>query len=152
GKIVNLNIHIQYYCYKKKVPIMKCIFCNEILEEQVLLESKNYKVVFDIDPIQFGHLLIISKNHVMDIRDITPSQSIELIELEKSIINVFEKYFSVTGISVIQNNGKIMDEGTHFHVHLIPRYTEDNFWGNQNVKQQKIPLQELQSKLKSITD
>ncbi|MEK4139230.1 HIT family protein [Kurthia sp. FSL E2-0154] len=89
---------------------MKCIFCNEILEEQVLLESKNYKVVFDIDPIQFGHLLIISKNHVMDIRDITPSRSIELIELEKSIINVFEKYFSVTGISVIQNNGKIMDD------------------------------------------
>ena len=119
---------------------MKCIFCNELLEEQILIESNNYNVVFDIDPIQFGHLLIISKKHVMDIREITTSQLIELIELEKSIINIFEKHFSITGVSVIQNNGTIMDEGTHFHVHLIPRYADYNFWKNQIVKEQKITV------------
>lgn len=129
---------------------MKCIFCNELLEEQILIESNNYNVVFDIDPIQFGHLLIISKKHVMDIREISTSQLIELIELEKSIINIFEKHFSITGVSVIQNNGTIMDKGTHFHVHLIPRYADDNFWENQIVKEQKISLQELQSILRSV--
>jgi diadenosine tetraphosphate (Ap4A) HIT family hydrolase len=130
---------------------MNCIFCNAITDEQILVESKNYKVVFDIDPIQFGHLLIISKNHIMDIREITTAKLIELIELEKSIINVFEKHFSITSVSVIRNNGPIMDEGTHFHVHLIPRYVNDNFWDNQIVKEQKISLQDLQSHLKLLS-
>ncbi|APZ49972.1 hypothetical protein BW721_10235 [Jeotgalibaca sp. PTS2502] len=40
---------------------MKCIFCNEIKEEQILLETASFKVIFDSDPIQLGHLLIISK-------------------------------------------------------------------------------------------
>jgi len=130
---------------------MNCIFCNAITDEQILVESKNYKVVFDIDPIQFGHLLIISKNHIMDIREITTAKLIELIELEKSIINVFEKHFSITSVSVIRNNGPIMDEGTHFHVHLIPRYVNDNFWDNQIVKEQKISLQDLQSHFKLLS-
>ncbi|WP_374967103.1 HIT family protein [Lysinibacillus sp. RS5] len=130
---------------------MNCIFCNAITDEQILVESKNYKVVFDIDPIQFGHLLIISKNHIMDIREITTAKLIELIELEKSIINIFEKHFSITSVSVIRNNGPIMDEGTHFHVHLIPRYVNDNFWDNQIVKEQKISLQDLQSHLKLLS-
>lgn len=129
---------------------MQCIFCNELLEEQILLESENYKVVFDIDPIQLGHLLIISKQHVMDIREISTHQLLELIELEKSIIHLFETYFSITGVSVIQNNGTIMDAGTHFHVHLIPRYTNDHFWDNQIVKEHAISLQELQEKLKLV--
>lgn len=129
---------------------MECIFCNSLLEEQILLESKNYKIVLDIDPIQFGHLLIISKQHILDIRELTTPQIIELLELQKSIINIFEKHFSITGVSVIQNNGTIMDEGTHFHVHLVPRYVNDNFWDNQIVKKHEIPLQELQSQLKSL--
>jgi hypothetical protein len=54
--------------------IVNCIFCNEIIEEQILVESKSFKVVFDIDPIQLGHLLIISKSHLMDIREITTSK------------------------------------------------------------------------------
>lgn len=132
------------------MSIMECIFCNSLLEEQILLESKNYKIVLDIDPIQFGHLLIISKQHILDIRELTTPQIIELLELQKSIINIFEKHFSITGVSVIQNNGTIMDEGTHFHVHLVPRYVNDNFWDNQIVKKHEIPLQELQSQLKSL--
>jgi len=129
---------------------MQCIFCNSLLEEQILLESKYYKIVLDIDPIQFGHLLIISKQHILDIRELTTPQIIELLELQKSIINIFEKHFSIAGVSVIQNNGTIMDEGTHFHVHLVPRYVNDNFWDNQIVKKHEIPLEELQSQLKFL--
>lgn len=129
---------------------MECIFCHAIKEEQILMETENYKVVLDIDPIQMGHLLIISKNHLMDIREIATPQLIELIELEKSIISILENDFSVTGASVIQNNGRIMDEGTHFHVHVVPRYDDDQFWGNQVVEEHPLALQELKDKLRLV--
>ena len=130
---------------------MNCIFCSEITDEQILVESKSFKVVFDIDPVQIGHLLIISKSHIMDIREINIPQFIELMDLEKSIIEIFENHFSITSVSVIQNNGPIMDEGTHFHVHLIPRYVDDNFWDNQIVKEHKLSLQELKLQLNALS-
>lgn len=129
---------------------MNCIFCEKITNEQILIKSKSFKVVFDIDPIQIGHLLIISKNHYMDIIKLPSTEIIELLELEKAIIEVFEKSFSITSVSIIQNNGSIMDEGTHFHVHVIPRYVDDAFWNNQFVKEQKISLKELKLKLKKL--
>ena len=129
---------------------MSCIFCSEITDEQILVESKSFKVIFDIDPVQLGHLLIISKSHIMDLREINIPQFIELMDLEKSIIEILENHFSITSVSVIQNNGPIMDEGTHFHVHLIPRYIDDNFWDNQIVKEHKLSLQELKVKLNAL--
>lgn len=44
-----------------------------------------------------------------------------------------------------------MDEGTHFHFHLIPRYIDDNFWDNQIVKEHKLSLQELKLQLNALS-
>lgn len=42
---------------------MTCIFCHQIEEIDILYQTEYFKVVWDIDPIQTGHLLIISKDH-----------------------------------------------------------------------------------------
>ena len=129
---------------------MNCIFCNDITEQQILIETTHFKVVFDIDPIQHGHLLIISKQHLMDMRELSTEQLMELIQLEKDIITISDKLFSIPGVSVIQNNGTIMDEGTHFHVHLIPRYPDDQFWDNQTVTEHELSLQQLKAQLQIL--
>ena len=128
---------------------MTCIFCEGIEEKQILLQTENYKVVLDIDPIQSGHLLIISKQHFMDVRELPDSTLIELFELQKRIVNVFDTHFSVDGVSVIQNNGSIMDEGTHFHIHIVPRYKGDDFWTQQEVNCRPILIQELVKQLQN---
>lgn len=71
---------------------MACIFCEGIEKKQILLQIENYKVVLDIDPIQSGHLLIISKQHFMDVRELSESLILELFKLQKRIINIFEKH------------------------------------------------------------
>lgn len=126
---------------------MTCIFCEGIEEKQILMQTENFKVVLDIDPIQSGHLLIISKQHIMDVRNLSDLALIELFELQKQIISLFEAHFSVDGMSIIQNNGTIMDEGTHFHVHIVPRYKGDEFWTHQKVKCQPILISELVKQL-----
>ena len=132
------------------VEKMKCIFCNEIKEEQILLETASFEVIFDIDPIQLGHLLIISKSHTESIIDLTSETLLELIILEKKIVEVLENNFDILGVSIIQNNGKVMDDGTHFHVHVVPRYTEDKFWDNQTVAKRNIYINQLKQILSYI--
>lgn len=127
-----------------------CIFCHNIIEDQILTESDHFFVVFDIDPIQKGHLIIISKTHYTDIRQIPNEILLDLITIEKKIITIFEYYFETLGIRIIQNNGKIMDKGTHFHVHLIPRYKNDNFWDNQKINLKHIDISLLKEKLNNI--
>ena len=132
------------------VEKMKCIFCNEIKEEQILLETASFKVIFDSDPIQLGHLLIISKSHADSIIDFTSETLLELIILEKKIVEALENNFNILGVSIIQNNGKVMDDGTHFHVHVVPRYTEDKFWDNQTVAKRNIDINQLKQILSYI--
>ena len=129
---------------------MKCIFCNEIKEEQILLETASFKVIFDSDPIQLGHLLIISKSHADSIIDFTSETLLELIILEKKIVEALENNFNILGVSIIQNNGKVMDDGTHFHVHVVPRYTEDKYWDNQTVAKRNIDINQLKQILSYI--
>lgn len=122
---------------------MNCIFCNCIEDSQILYETDNFIVVYDIDPIQKGHLLMITKQHYGNIREVPESVLYELIRLEQQVAEIIEKNFDVLGVTGMQNNGLVMDEGTHFHVHIIPRYADDGFWENQAVKQHELPLEQL---------
>ncbi|WP_342573299.1 HIT family protein [Solibacillus sp. FSL K6-1781] len=126
---------------------MTCIFCEGIETKQILIQTDNFKVVLDIDPIQSGHLLIISKQHFMDIRELSHSALMELFKLQKQIINVYETHFPVHGLTIIQNNGAIMDEGTHFHIHIVPRYKGDDFWTHQKVNCNPLLISELVKQL-----
>ncbi|MCH7321901.1 HIT family protein [Solibacillus sp. MA9] len=130
---------------------MDCVFCEGIEDHQVLIETENYKVVFDIDPIQIGHLLIISKAHYETLLEINEELLIELLAIQKQMIALLEKEFHVDGVSIIQNNGEIMDKGTHFHVHVVPRYHDDHFWANQQVVDKPLSIDELVKELKHLT-
>lgn len=123
----------------------KCIFCHGISNEDVLIQTDNFFVVFDIDPIQEGHLLIISKKHIMNISQLSNDLLLELSILEKKIINDIENNFQVLGITMAINNGRTMDDGVHFHVHIIPRYTNDEFWENIKIHKQKLDKQKLKN-------
>ena len=128
----------------------QCIFCHHLLEENILLDTEYFLVVLDIDPIQVGHLLLISKNHFTSLLEIPNSILSDLIQLEKKIIHLFETKFNALGVSIIQNNGKVMDENTHFHVHLIPRYKNDAFWDKQEVISTPLDLEQLKINLQSL--
>ena len=129
---------------------MHCLFCHAIKEEQILIETENFKVVLDIDPIQIGHLLIISKAHKMHMNELTNNEVVELFELQKGILAVLQSTFSIHSASIIQNNGPIMDDGTHLHIHIVPRYEEDDFWENQRVVEHPLSIDSLKASLQLL--
>lgn len=55
---------------------MTCIFCHHIQSKAILLQTEHFKVVFDIDPVQTGHLLLISKEHYNSLTELLQSSVI----------------------------------------------------------------------------
>lgn len=129
---------------------MSCIFCEQLKPEQILFETNSFCGVFDIDPVQSGHLLLISKEHYENITELPQETLYELIQLEQQTAALIEENFDVLGVTIVQNNGEVMDDGTHFHVHVIPRYREDDFWAHQLIQQHPIDQIQLKEFLKKL--
>ncbi len=128
----------------------KCIFCQQIKSEQILSETEHFMVIFDINPVQTGHLLIVSKKHYMDILEMSDEVLFDLVKLEKNLVSKIYDIFEVDGVTIAQNNGSIMDIGTHCHVHVIPRYKNDGFWDNQKVVHHENDILKLKENLLKI--
>lgn len=121
---------------------MSCVFCN-LSEENWLAHSAYFYAVWDIDPIQEGHLLVISKKHRMAIAELSNEEKLDLIDFQNQLIEKMEKSSTILGVTLIINNGKLMDAGIHFHSHLIPRYEDDGFWNEVSPKKRAFPKNQL---------
>lgn len=129
---------------KESGDYMACIFCEKIEDNKIIKETDYFKIIFDINPIQKGHVLVISKKHLSDLRELNSIQIIELVNIEKKILDIFDTFSNILGGTIIQNNGETMDKNTHFHIHIVPRYVDDCFWQNQDSIQNEININLLE--------
>lgn len=107
---------------------MDCLFCkivNGDIPATKVYEDDKVLVFFDINPITNGHVLIIPKEHLVTINDITPELATHILEVEKKIYKLFREKLGIPGLTILQNNN-LGQEVKHYHVHLIPRYEDDN--------------------------
>lgn len=118
---------------------MTCIFCHQLKEEDILYQTEHFKVVWDIDPVQTGHLLIISKEHYDTLSQIPSAVRYELSDLEVFLTNKLCQALTIDGVTIACNDC-IFDAGTHFHVHLIPRFRSDGFWDQISLAQVQLDL------------
>lgn len=120
---------------------MSCIFCEEIKPYDIVFETNFFKAVFDIDPIQQGHILVMTKRHVKHLKELTPTEELEFLSIQKRLVALMERFLYVDGVTIAINNGAVMDEGTHFHIHFIPRYINDGFWDDLQLTQHQIKIE-----------
>ena len=118
---------------------MTCIFCHQLKEEDILYQTEYFKVVWDIDPVQTGHLLIISKEHYDTLSQIPSAVRYELSDLEVFLTNKLCQVLTIDGVTIACND-RLFDTGTHFHVHLIPRFRSDGFWYQISLAQVQFDL------------
>ncbi|HFR3551144.1 TPA: HIT family protein [Streptococcus suis] len=121
---------------------MTCIFCHQLKEEDILYQTEYFKVVWDIDPVQTGHLLIISKDHYDTLSQVPPVVRYELSDLEVFLTDKLCQELAIDGVTIACND-RLFDVGTHFHVHLIPRFQEDGFWDQIRLRQAQMDLNKL---------
>lgn len=80
----------------------------------------------DIDPINEGHVFIVSKQHVHTIEELFDETLMDIMGVAKKIVTTLKEIYGNEGYSIMQNGGKFCDFG-HVHFHVFPRYDNDGF-------------------------
>ncbi len=111
-----------------------CIFCklaNGEIPTNAIYEDEDFKVILDASPASKGHALILPKEHYANLYEIDETILAKAAKLAKRIIAHETEVLNCDGYNVVQNNGEVAGQTVfHYHMHLIPRYKEDD---NRNV-------------------
>ena len=107
----------------------ECLFCKIAKGEipsATIFENSEFKVILDKFPANKGHILIIPKEHIENIYEMDSELGGKLFSLAINIAKILKKELNIEGLNILQNNGKIAGQSVfHFHLHLIPRYQDD---------------------------
>lgn len=76
----------------------------------------------DINPVGYGHTLVVPKQHFENVFDITEDLLSRVHSVAKSIAAAQRSALSAPGITITQNNGAAAGQIVfHLHVHVIPK-------------------------------
>ena len=107
-----------------------CIFCKIAAGEipsATLYEDADFRVILDIEPASNGHALILPKEHYANLYELDDELAAKAFVLAKKMITKLTHILGCEGYNVLQNNGTAAGQTVfHFHMHLIPRYAQDN--------------------------
>ena len=107
---------------------MDCLFCKIIngdIPSKTIYEDEDFKVFLDINPSTNGDMLIVPKKHFENIYDIDEKLIPRIHELIKKLFDLAKDKLGAEGLTIVQNNGH-GQEIKHYHVHVTPRYSNDN--------------------------
>jgi histidine triad (HIT) family protein len=117
---------------------MDCIFCkiiNKELPSCRIYEDREFLAILDIMPINYGHTLIIPKTHFKHILDMPENYTENIYSIVKKVSQAIKEALKCDGLNIIQNVEKAGgQEVYHSHIHIIPRYLDDDFKFNLSKK------------------
>lgn len=100
-----------------------------------IAETEHALAFLDIRPVSRGHTLVIPKVHAADLLDISPVSLHAVMDLAQRFAKRQMDVLAADGITVWQNNRAAGgQEVFHFHVHVIPR------WTNQRLDRKGISM------------
>ena len=107
-----------------------CIFCklaNGEIPSTTLYEDEDFRVILDLGPATSGHALLLPKNHFANLFELDDETAQKAILVAKKMAGKMKAALGADGFNLVQNNGEAAGQTVfHFHMHLIPRYENDN--------------------------
>lgn len=107
-----------------------CIFCKIAAGEipsATIYEDDDFRVILDIEPASKGHALILPKEHYANLYELSDELAAKALIVAKKVIAKMTEIVGCDGYNVVQNNGVAAGQTVfHFHIHLIPRYKDDD--------------------------
>ena len=106
-----------------------CVFCK-IRDGQVpsmrVYEDDRTLAIMDINPINSGHCLVISKAHAATLWDADPVDLQAAIAAAQKVAVALKTVVKPDGLNMLQANGAAAFQSVpHYHLHLIPRWNND---------------------------
>ena len=106
-----------------------CIFCKIVKGEipsYTVYEDEYFKAILDIEPSSDGHTLIIPKHHSDNLYSLDDVSASKIVPVSKIIATRLKDILKCDGINIVQNNEAAAGQTVnHYHMHIIPRYEND---------------------------
>lgn len=104
-----------------------CPFCNiDKMQVEIIYEDDYVMAIYDSNPVNLGHTLIIPKKHISNYFDLTIEEQQQMWDIVNKCKSIIQKIYSPDGYNIGINIGKLAGQTVqHVHIHLIPRYKGD---------------------------
>jgi histidine triad (HIT) family protein len=103
-----------------------CIFCkiiNKSIPNAIIYENDKFLAFLDKYPINYGHSLIVPKDHFNNILEMPTELVGQMHSLVPQIAKAIITSIDGNGFNVSQNNGRSANQIIpHVHVHIVPRF------------------------------
>ena len=129
-----------------------CIFCkiaNGEIPSRTIEENEIFRVVLDVAPATKGHALILPKEHCKNLYDLPEETAEKVMKMAQKIALKMKENLKCDGVNLVQNNEEVAGQTVfHFHLHVIPRYKDDE----QTIgwKPQQLTAEELDEICKKL--
>ncbi len=106
-----------------------CLFCKIVAGEipaTVVAEDERTIAFMDINPATRGHALVIPRRHARDVHEIDPEDLAAVARAAQRLAGRAVQRLGADGVNLLNSNGSAAWQTVfHFHVHVIPRYSND---------------------------
>ena len=105
-----------------------CNFCRIAAGERpahVLYEDERTIAFLDHQPAVTGHALVVPRAHERGVLTIDEPTSAAVFETVRTVAAGLESALEPDGFSVFHTSGPLVGTVDHAHVHLVPRFTDD---------------------------
>jgi histidine triad (HIT) family protein len=106
-----------------------CVFCkirDGQLPSMKVYEDERTLAFMDINPLNAGHCLIVTRTHAPTIWDADAADLSAAITAAKKVALALREAVKPDGLNMLQANGAAAFQSVpHFHLHLIPRWNND---------------------------
>ena len=128
-----------------------CVFCEIIkgnIPSKKIYEDDKVLAILDISQATKGHTLIMPKDHFANLYEIDEETLKHLISVSKKLACHYKKIDeNILGINILNNNEEAAGQSVmHYHMHLIPRYQDDDL--KIKFTEHKLDLDEVEKQFK----
>lgn len=112
-----------------------CVFCaalnadpDQDRDNFLLYRGQQTFAIMNIYPYNTGHLMIVPRQHVGTLPELSPATQFELISLASYFTGLLSQLMRPDGFNMGLNMGRAAGAGIddHLHLHLVPRWSGDS--------------------------
>ena len=122
-----------------------CVFCKIVagqIPSTKVHEDESTLAFMDIGEVNPGHVLVTVKPHVENIYGLDSALAAAVFQTAARVARALKKAYTPEGVTLYQANGPAAGQTVyHFHLHLVPRYTQDGMrltWPTKNPPREQL--------------
>lgn len=129
-----------------------CPFCkiaNNELPSRIVYEDDEIVAFLDRRPITRGHTMIIPRKHYENLLTIPPELAGKITSTAQHLATDYAAILKADGFNLRLNSGTVAhQEVMHYHLHLVPRYADDQVDMSVRQRQHHEDLDDIWQRLR----